>query len=65
MNYKELERAVNLLNEIKNIDRMIENIVDYNYVEIETEHAANCFEEKHTQKFINVLKEIKEEIINN
>lgn len=42
---------------------MTENIVDYNYVEIETEHAANCFGEKHTQKFINVLKEIKEEII--
>lgn len=63
MNYKELEKAMNLLNETKKIDMMIENIVDYNYVEIETEHAANCFGEKHTQKFINVLKEIKEEII--
>lgn len=63
MNYEELEKAMNLLNETKKIDMMIENIVDYNYVEIETEHAANCFGEKHTQKFINVLKEIKEEII--
>lgn len=63
MNYKELEKAINLLNETKKIDMMTENIVDYNYVEIETEHAANCFGEKHTQKFINVLKEIKKEII--
>lgn len=63
MNYKELENAINLLNETKKIDMMIEDIVDYNYVEIETEHATNYFGEKHQQKFINVLKEIKEEII--
>lgn len=63
MNYKELENAINLLNETKKIDMMIEDIVDYNYVEIETEHATNVFGEKHQQKFINVLKEIKEEII--
>lgn len=63
MNYKELEKANGLLNEIKKIDLMTEDIVDYNYVEIETEHATNCFGEKHKQKFINVLKEIKEEII--
>ena len=63
MNYEELEKAINLLNEIKKIDLMTEGIVDYNYVEIKTEHATNYFGEKHKQKFINVLKEIKEEII--
>lgn len=63
MNYKELEKANGLLNEIKNIDRMTEDIVDYNYVEIETEHAGSSFEEKHKQKFINVLKEIRNELV--
>jgi hypothetical protein len=63
MNYKELEKANGLLNEIKNIDRMIEDIVDYNYVEIVTKRTGKSFGEKYKQKFINVLKEIKEEII--
>mgnify|MGYP001007440898 CR=1 FL=1 len=59
MNFRELEKANGLLNEIKNIDRMTEDIVDYNYVEIETEHAGSSFEEK----FINVLKEIRNELV--
>lgn len=63
MNYTELEKANKLLNEIKNIDRMIEDIVDYNHVEIETEYAGGHFGEKHKQKFVNILKEIKNELI--
>ena len=59
MNFRELEKANGLLNEIKNIDRMTEDIVDYNYVEIETEHAGSSFK----QKFINVLKEIRNELV--
>lgn len=63
MNYKELEKANELLNEIKKIDLMTEDVVDYNYVEIETEHAGSYFGEKHKQKFVNILKEIKNELI--
>lgn len=63
MNYTELEKANGLLNEIKDIDRMIEDIVDYNYVEIETEYVEKFFREKHKQKFVNVLKEIKNELV--
>lgn len=63
MNYRELEKAINLLIEIRNIDRLIGDIVNYNYVEIETEHAGSHFGEKHKQKFVNILKEIKDELI--
>ena len=63
MNYTELEKAINLLIEIRSIDKMIGDIVDYNYVEIETEHAGKYFGEKHKQKFMNILKEIKNELI--
>lgn len=48
MNYRELEKANGLLNEIKDIDIMTEDIVDYNYVEIETKHV-----EKFLEKNIN------------
>lgn len=63
MNYTELEKANGLLNGIKDIDIMTEDIVDYNYVEIETKHVEKSFGEKHKQKFVNVLKEIKNELV--
>lgn len=64
MNYKELEKANGLLNEIRDIDFHIRQI----------EHPRNCaritvddyfisFNDKYKERFVNILKEIRAELI--
>lgn len=64
MNYEELEKANGLLNEIKEIDFHISRIEHpINRVRITLDDYFISFKEKYKQKFTAILKEIKEEMI--
>lgn len=64
MNYEELEKANGLLNEIKEIDFHISRIEHpINRVRITLDDYFISFKEKYKQKIVNILKEIKEEMI--
>ena len=64
MNYKELEKANNLLNEIREINIKLRQLEHpFNYVKISINDYTMCFYDKHKEKFVNILKEIREEMI--
>lgn len=64
MNYRELERANELLNEIREIDfklRQLENPL--NYARISINDYKMYFNDKYKQKIIEVINEIRDEMI--
>lgn len=62
MNYKELEKANGLLEEIKGIDFHISRIEHpINHVRITLDDYFISFNEKYKQKFTAILKEIRDE----
>ena len=62
MNYKELEKANGLLEEIKEIDFHINRIEHpINHVRITLDDYFIPFNEKYKQKFTAILKEIRDE----
>lgn len=62
MNYKELEKANGLLEEIKEIDFHISRIEHpINHVRITLDDYFISFNDKYKQKFTAILKEIRDE----
>lgn len=62
MNYNELQRANELLNEIKEIEvksRILEH--PFNCAIISINDYKLYFNDKYKQKFVNILKEIRDE----
>lgn len=73
MNYKELERANELYNEINKINDFLEKIKNRNSKIKVSTYYYNCgmnfdgivyFNGKHKEKILETLKEIKDEMIN-
>ena len=64
MNYKELEKANGLLEEIKEIDLKLRQLEHPFYrVRITIEDYFISFNEKYKQKFVDILKEIRDEMV--
>ena len=64
MNYRELEKANGLLNEIREIDLKLRQLEHPFYrVRISIEDYFISFNEKYKQKVVNILKEIRDEMI--
>lgn len=64
MNYKELEKANTLLNEIKEMDytlRQLENPL--NYARISINDYKMYFNDKYKQKFVDIIKEIRDDLV--
>ena len=62
MNYKELEKANGLLNEIRDIDFHIRQIEHpRNRARITVDDYLISFNDKYKQKFVDLLKEIRDE----
>lgn len=62
MNYKELEKANGLLVEIREIDFHISQIEHpLNRVRITVDDYFISFNDKYKQKFVDILKEIRDE----
>lgn len=62
MNYRELEKANGLLNEIREIDLKLRQLEHpFNRVRISIDDYFISFNEKYKQKFENILKEIRDE----
>lgn len=64
MNYRELEKANGLLNEIREIDLKLKQLEHPFYrVRISIDDYFISFNEKYKQKFVDILKEIRDEMI--
>ena len=64
MNYRELEKANGLLEEIKEIDLKLRQLEHPFYrVRISIDDYFISFNEKYKQKVVNILKEIRDEMI--
>ena len=64
MNYRELEKANGLLNEIREIDLKLRRLEHPFYrVRISIEDYFIPFNEKYKQKFVDILKEIRDEMV--
>lgn len=64
MNYRELEKANGLLEEIKEIDLKLRQLEHPFYrVRITIEDYFISFNEKYKQKFVDILKEIRDEML--
>lgn len=64
MNYKELEKANGLLEEIKEIDLKLRQLEHpFDRVRISIDDYFISFNEKYKQKFVNILKEIRDEMV--
>lgn len=50
MNYKEFKRANILLDTVENINRMLEDIKEYNFVSIHSKHFVEYFVEDENKK---------------
>lgn len=62
MNYRELEKANELLNEIRDIDFHIRQIEHpRNRARITVDDYFISFNDKYKEKFVNILKEIRDE----
>lgn len=64
MNYRELEKANGLLEEIKEIDLKLRQLEHpFDRVRISIDDYFISFNEKYKQKFVNILKEIRDEMV--
>ena len=64
MNYRELEKANELLIEIREIDLKLRQLEHpFNRVRISIDDYFISFNEKYKQKFVNILKEIRDEMV--
>lgn len=64
MNYKELEKANGLLEKIKEIDLKLRQLEHPFYrVRITIEDYFISFNEKYKQKFVDILKGIRDEMV--
>lgn len=71
MNYKEFKRANELYEEINKINDFLKKIKTYstdikistNFQSFNIHDESVYFSDKHKQKFVNIIKEIKEEMI--
>lgn len=64
MNYKELEKANVLLNEIKEIDFILRQLESpLNYARININDYKMYFNDEYKQKFVHIIKEIKDDMI--
>lgn len=64
MNYRELEKANGLLNEIREIDLKLRQLEHpFNRARISIEDYFISFDEKYKQKFVDILKEIRDEMV--
>lgn len=64
MNYRELEKANGLLEEIKEIDyklRQLENPLSYARISIND--YKMYFNDKYKQKFVDIIKEIRDDMV--
>lgn len=50
MNYRELARAKFLLDRLENINRLLQDIVEYNFVEIRSDHFREYFEDENKKR---------------
>lgn len=60
MNYKELKRAKILLDKVENINRLLKDIVEYNFVEIRSDHFRVCFEDENKKEIIYILESLRD-----
>ena len=71
MNYLELQKANNLLKEIGNINDLLQVMKDSKYIRISTSYRLadmdfDCnvsFSDKHKDKISKVIKEIRDELV--
>lgn len=64
MNYEELQEANGLLEEIKEIDLTLSMIkTDTRCIKIGVKDYLMYFDNKHKEKFIPVIKEIRDELV--
>ena len=64
MNYEELQKANGLLEEIKEIDLTLSTIkTDTRCIKIGVKDYLMYFDNKHKEKFIPVIKEIRDELV--
>nr|DAO14947.1 MAG TPA: hypothetical protein [Caudoviricetes sp.] len=64
MNYKELEKANGLLEEIREIDLKLKQLEHpFNRARITIDDYFISFNEKYKQKIVDILKEIKDEMV--
>lgn len=64
MNYEELQKANELLEEIKEIDLTLSMIkTDTRCIKIGVKDYIMYFDNKHKEKFIPIIKEIRDELV--
>lgn len=64
MNYKELEKANSLLEEIKEIDLKLRELDNpLSYARISINEYNMYFNDRYKQKFVNMIKEIRDEMV--
>lgn len=64
MNYRELEKANGLLEEIKEIDYKLRQLKNpLNYARISINDYKIYFNDKYKQKFVDIIKEIRDEMV--
>lgn len=63
MNYKELRQAKVLLAKIENLDRMLEEIEVYNFIEIRSENCREYFEDEYKRDIEDSLRFIRTRIV--
>ena len=59
MNYKEVRQAKILLDNIENLDRMLDEIEKFNYVEIRSANCMEYFEDESKRDIIDSLTFIR------
>lgn len=59
MNYEELRKAKVLLDKIENLDRMLKEIEEFNFVEICSENCTEYFEDEYKRDIEDSLRFIR------
>lgn len=63
MNYRELKRAKFLLDGLENVNRLLKDIVEYNFVEIRSDHFREYFEDENKKEIIDILESLRDKKI--
>ena len=63
MNYRELKRAKYLLDKLENINRLLKDIENYNFIEIRSDRFREYFEDENKKEVIEVLERLRDKRI--